>query len=93
MIDDVAGFHGPLATQAFRSGAHAWIVARNLADRLEAVKWRDFKMAFYASERDWWTPAVKLGVPKMFDLVADPKEEHGETATPNGWVPQPPHAW
>ena len=26
MIDDVAGFHGPLATQAFRSGAHAWIV-------------------------------------------------------------------
>lgn len=29
MIDDVAGFHGPLATQAFRSGAHAWIVARN----------------------------------------------------------------
>ena len=26
MIDDVAGFHGPLATQAFRGGAHAWIV-------------------------------------------------------------------
>lgn len=26
MIDDVAEFHGPLATQAFRSGAHAWIV-------------------------------------------------------------------
>jgi arylsulfatase len=57
-----------------------------VADRLEAVKWRDFKVAFYESERDWWTPPVALGVPKIFDLINDPKEEHGETATPNGWV-------
>jgi arylsulfatase len=57
-----------------------------VADRLEAVKWRNWKMTFYASERDWFTPPTKLGVPKIFDLVNDPKEEHGEIATPNGWV-------
>lgn len=60
-----------------------------VADRLEAVKWRDYKMAFYESERDWWTPAAKLGVPKIFDLVADPKEEYGASATPNAWVVHP----
>lgn len=57
-----------------------------VADRLEAVKWRDYKIAFYESERDWWTPPTKLGVPKIFDLIADPKEEYGTTATPNAWV-------
>lgn len=57
-----------------------------VADRLEAVKWRDYKLVFYESERDWWTPPTRLGVPKIFDLIADPKEEYGATATPNGWV-------
>lgn len=60
-----------------------------VADRLEAVKWHDYKIAFYESERDWWTPAAKLGVPKIFDLITDPKEEYGATLTPDGWVAQP----
>jgi arylsulfatase len=60
-----------------------------VADRLEAVKWRNWKMIFYASERDWFTPPAKLGVPKIFDLINDPKEEHGEIATPNAWVGEP----
>jgi arylsulfatase len=60
-----------------------------VADRLEAVKWRDWKIAFYDSERDWWTPPAKLGVPKIFDLVNDPKEEYPGTATPNAWVGGP----
>lgn len=60
-----------------------------VADRLEAVKWKTWKMAFYEEQRDWWTPPVKLGVPKIFDLVNDPKEEYGATLTPNGWVSGP----
>jgi len=60
-----------------------------VADRLEAVKWRDYKIAFYETERDWWTPAAKLGVPKIFNLVTDPKEEYGATLTPDGWVGVP----
>jgi len=60
-----------------------------VADRLEAVKWHNWKIAFYDSERDWWTPPAKLGVPKIFDLVSDPTEEYPATLTPNGWVSVP----
>lgn len=40
-------------------------------------------------ERDWWSPPTKLGVPKIYDLLADPKEEYGATLTPNAWVGGP----
>jgi hypothetical protein len=60
-----------------------------VADRLEAVKWRNWKMVFYEEQRDWWSPATKFGVPKIFDLYADPKEEYPGTATPNAWVGGP----
>jgi arylsulfatase len=30
-----------------------------VADRLEAVKWRNWKVVFYDEERDWWTPPAK----------------------------------
>src|SRR5260370_5147885 len=52
-----------------------------VADRLEAVKWRNWKIAFYDEQRDWWTPPTKLGSPKAFDLITDPKEEYPAT----GW--------
>lgn len=60
-----------------------------VADRLEAVKWRDYKMAFYEAERDWWSPPIKLGVPKIFDLIKDPTEEYGATITADAWVGGP----
>ncbi|MBO9518895.1 MAG: arylsulfatase [Porphyrobacter sp.] len=60
-----------------------------VADRMEAVKWKTWKIAFYEQERDWWSPPTKLGVPLIFDLIADPKEEYGATLTPNGWVGVP----
>lgn len=60
-----------------------------VADRLEAVKWKHWKMAFYEQERDWWSAPTKLGVPKIYDLITDPKEEYGATLTPNGWVGGP----
>jgi arylsulfatase len=60
-----------------------------VADRLEAVKWRDYKMAFYEAQRDWWSPPTKLGVPKIFDLIKDPTEEYGATLTADAWVGGP----
>jgi arylsulfatase A-like enzyme len=60
-----------------------------VADRLEAVKWHDYKMAFYEAERDWWSPPIKLGVPKIFDLIKDPTEEYGATLTADAWVGGP----
>jgi hypothetical protein len=60
-----------------------------VTDRMEAVKWKNWKMTFYEAQRDWWSPAIKLGIPKIFDLVSDPMEEHGATATPNLWVGGP----
>jgi arylsulfatase len=56
-----------------------------VADRLEAVKWRNWKVVFYGEERDWWTPPVKLGEPKGFDLITDPKEEYPETGLRSSW--------
>jgi arylsulfatase len=60
-----------------------------VADRLEAVKWRNWKVVFYDEERDWWTPPAKLGVPKAFDLITDPKEEYPATGLRNSWVATP----
>jgi arylsulfatase len=56
-----------------------------VADRLEAVKWRNWKVVFYDEQRDWWTPPAKLGQPKAFDLITDPKEKYPATALRNTW--------
>ena len=56
-----------------------------VADRLEAVKWRNWKLAFYDEQRDWWSVPEKLGTPKTFDLIADPKEEYPQTAPRHSW--------
>ena len=56
-----------------------------VADRLEAVKWRNWKVVFYDEQHDWWTPPARLGVPKAFDLITDPKEEYPETGLRNSW--------
>jgi arylsulfatase len=56
-----------------------------VADRLEAVKWKNWKIVFYDEQRDWWSPPIRLGSPKAFDLITDPKEEYPETALRNTW--------
>jgi arylsulfatase A-like enzyme len=60
-----------------------------VADRLEAVKWRNWKIVFYDEQRDWWTPPTKLGQPKAFDLITDPKEEYPATGLRSTWVAKP----
>ncbi|NKK75455.1 sulfatase-like hydrolase/transferase [Rhizobium leguminosarum bv. viciae] len=56
-----------------------------VADRLEGVKWRNWKIVLYDEQRDWWTPPQRLGSPKSFDLITDPKEEYPATALRNSW--------
>ena len=60
-----------------------------VADRLEAVKWRNWKVVFYDEQRDWWTPPIKLGSPKAFDLITDPKEEYPQTGLRSSWIAGP----
>jgi arylsulfatase A-like enzyme len=60
-----------------------------VADRLEAIKWRNWKIVFYDEQRDWWTPPVKLRNPKAFDLITDPKEEYPATGIRNSWIARP----
>jgi arylsulfatase len=60
-----------------------------VADRLEGVKWRNWKLVFYEEQRDWWSPPTKLGVPKAFDLITDPKEEYPATGLRHSWAAGP----
>ncbi|WP_426235401.1 arylsulfatase [Pararhizobium sp. DWP1-1-3] len=60
-----------------------------VADRLEGVKWRNWKVVFYDEERDWWTVPAKLGSPKAFDLTTDPKEEYPQTGLRSSWMADP----
>jgi arylsulfatase len=47
------------------------------------------KSLFYDEQRDWWTPPTKLGTPKAFDLITDPKEEYPATGLRSTWVAAP----
>ena len=60
-----------------------------VADRLEAIKWRNWKVVFYEEQRDWWTPPTKLGSPKAFNLITDPKEEYPQTGLLSSWIAGP----
>jgi arylsulfatase A-like enzyme len=60
-----------------------------VADRLEAAKWKNWKIVFYEQQRDWWSPPIKLGSPKAFNLIADPKEEYPELGLLKSWIAGP----
>jgi arylsulfatase len=60
-----------------------------VADRIEAVKWRNWKVVFYEEQRDWWSPPIRLGNPKAFDLLSDPKEEYPATGLRETWSAGP----
>lgn len=57
-----------------------------VADRLEAVKWREWKLVFYEETRDWFGTPQRLTLPKLFNLRSDPKEEYPEETLRNTWV-------
>jgi arylsulfatase len=58
------------------------------ADRLQAVKWRNWKLHLYNEQRDWFTPPLQLGTPKLFNVILDPKEEYPVTVE-NTWAVEP----
>jgi arylsulfatase A-like enzyme len=66
--------------------SHRESVLAFVADRLEAVKWRNWKLVFYEETRDWFGTPAKLTLPKLFNLTTDPKEEYPEETLRNTWV-------
>ncbi len=57
------------------------------ADRLQAVKWRHYKVHFYRQET-MVSPPEKLGVPLLFDLYTNPTEDEAKPAL-DTWVVGP----
>jgi arylsulfatase len=54
------------------------------ADRLQAVKWRNFKVHFYQQET-MVSPALKLGIPMLLNLYTNPREDEVKPAH-DTWV-------
>jgi arylsulfatase len=57
------------------------------ADRLQAVKWRNYKLHFYRQET-MFSPAVKLPVPLLINLYTNPREDE-EKESHDSWVVGP----
>ena len=57
------------------------------ADRLQAVKWRNYKLHFYQQDT-MMSPPVKLAVPRLFNLYTNPREEDDKIAH-DSWVVGP----
>ena len=55
------------------------------ADRLQAVKWRNWKLHFYRQDT-MFDPPVKYPVPILYNLYTDPREEKPAVDT---WVVHP----
>jgi hypothetical protein len=73
-VDQSNFFQGKTEKSA-REGILIWC-----ADRLQALKWRDFKVHFYKQDT-MVSPAIKLGVPLLFNLYTNPREDEEKVAT------------
>jgi arylsulfatase A-like enzyme len=58
-----------------------------VADRLSAVKWRNWKMHLIWQE-NMYDPPLKLPIPKLINLLTDLKEER-DVGAKNTWVAEP----
>jgi arylsulfatase A-like enzyme len=58
-----------------------------VADRLSAVKWRNWKVHFVWQESMYDVPQT-LPLPKVINLLTDPREEH-DVGAKNSWVGDP----
>ncbi len=70
------------AEKSAREGILIWC-----ADRLQAVKWRNFKVHFYKQDT-MVSPPVKLGVPLLFNLYTNPREEEDKVVL-DSWIMGP----
>lgn len=80
-VDQMAFFSGKQDTSN-REGFPAYV-----ADRLSAVKWRNWKLHFIQQE-EMYDPPLPLAVPRLHNLLTDLREEHN-VAVENTWVLQP----
>lgn len=79
-VDQSALFAGT-SEKSGRDGFLVWV-----DNRLQAVKWRNFKVHFYQQDT-MMSPPEKLPVPFIIDLYTNPREEEGKRAP--GWVLEP----
>lgn len=77
-VDQSAFFLGK-SEKSSRDGIPIWC-----ADRLQAVKWRQYKVHFYQQET-MVSPPVKLPVPFLFNLYTNPQEDELKPAL-DTWV-------
>jgi arylsulfatase len=77
-VDQSAFFLGQ-TDKSKREGILIWC-----ADRLQAAKWRNFKVHFYKQET-MMSPPIKLGIPLLFNLYTNPREDEEKMAT-GTWI-------
>ena len=76
---DMSNFFLGKADKSGREGFPIWV-----DNRLQAVKWRHFKVHFYDQE-NMMSPPLKLAIPLMFDLYTNPMEDPQKPLT-TSWV-------
>jgi arylsulfatase len=76
---DQSNFFAGKTDASGREGILIWC-----ADRLQAVKWRHYKVHFYQQET-MVSPPVKLPVPFLFNLYTNPQEDENKPAL-DTWV-------
>jgi arylsulfatase len=79
---DQSNFFLGKTEESSREGILIWC-----SDRLQAVKWRNYKVHFYQQET-MVSPPLKLGVPKLFNLYTNPIEDDAEP-TVESWIVGP----
>ncbi len=80
-VDQLAFFTGK-QPNSNREGFPAYV-----AERLSAVKWRNWKMHFFLQD-NMYDPPQQLPLPRLYNLLTDLREEHN-VAAENTWVFQP----
>ena len=78
---------GPLLTGASDTSGRESILCF-VADRLHAVKWRNWKLHLIW-QKYMLDPPIELGVPRAFNLYDDPGERHDVFLPSNTWVQRP----
>ncbi len=76
---DQSDFFMGKADKSAREGILVWC-----ADRLQAVKWRNYKVHFYQQET-MVSPPIKLAIPFLFNLYTNPREDQDKQIT-DSWV-------
>ncbi len=77
---DQSDFFLGTSEKSAREGFPIWC-----SDRLQAVKWRNWKLHFYRQET-MFDPPVKNPIPTVYNLFTDPREEK---PTADSWVVGP----